>query len=443
MFTIEQILTLAYKSEYESAYDLTAKKKFSNPKVYTANGNLKKRWYVYFSFRDPNSGKLKRLTPFYGNANQYKTKEERMEVLIVYQKVLLRLLKQGYNPFLDNTEVHKKLHSKNTETQTKPSSLQNLSESSQNTIAVEKEPKLGLREAFDLGLKLKEKLISERTKKDYENKINVFLKWIDENQPNLKTIDSLTKKNVSAFLNHIQGKTSPRNRNNYRTDLCSIIQVLEDSEFVASNVIKKIPILKTKPERHKPYTRETQEAIFSYLEDEDPILLLFIKFISFGFMRPIEVCRLKIKNFDIESRTIRFKAKNSSFKTKIIPEILWEALPDLSNLEGENTLFTPNQIGGVWDTNENNKRDYFSKRFKRVVKDHFDFGADYGLYSFRHTYTIMVYRALLQEYPEFEAKSKLMMITGHKSMAALEKYLRDIDAELPEDYSKLIKGTND
>jgi hypothetical protein len=32
-----------------------------------------------------------------------------------------------------------------------------------------------------------------------------------------------------------------------------------------------------------------------------------------------------------------------------------------------------------------------------------------------------------------------MQITGHTSMKALEKYLRDIDAEFPEDYSKLIK----
>jgi hypothetical protein len=32
-----------------------------------------------------------------------------------------------------------------------------------------------------------------------------------------------------------------------------------------------------------------------------------------------------------------------------------------------------------------------------------------------------------------------MLITGHSSMTALEKYLRDIDAELPDDYSHLIK----
>ena len=40
---------------------------------------------------------------------------------------------------------------------------------------------------------------------------------------------------------------------------------------------------------------------------------------------------------------------------------------------------------------------------------------------------------------QHEAKSNLMPITGHSTMTALEKYLRDIDAELPEDYSKMIE----
>jgi len=40
----------------------------------------------------------------------------------------------------------------------------------------------------------------------------------------------------------------------------------------------------------------------------------------------------------------------------------------------------------------------------------------------------------------FEAKSKIMLITGHNTMDALEKYLRDIDAVLPEDYSSFLKG---
>ena len=39
----------------------------------------------------------------------------------------------------------------------------------------------------------------------------------------------------------------------------------------------------------------------------------------------------------------------------------------------------------------------------------------------------------------FESKSILMNITGHSTITTLELYLRDIDAELTEDFSHLLE----
>ncbi|CAM4179092.1 Integrase [Flavobacterium jumunjinense] len=132
------------------------------------------------------------------------------------------------------------------------------------------------------------------------------------------------------------------------------------------------------------------------------------------------------------------KAKNKIDKVKIIPEILIKRLPDLKDLDQNYFLFTPNKIGDTWDTKETNKRDYFSKRFNDVVKKPLGLGKDYGLYSFRHTYITKLYNELAKDSTPFEAKSKLMLITGHSTMTALDKYLRDIDAVLPDDYSELL-----
>ena len=105
MHTIFDYLAQELQNEYEIEYDLTLKKKYSPPKIYSANGDLKKRWYVYFSYRDPNTGKLKRQTPIYSNANKFKTKEERLSVLVTYRKALLKLLAKGYSPYSNNKEV--------------------------------------------------------------------------------------------------------------------------------------------------------------------------------------------------------------------------------------------------------------------------------------------------------------------------------------------------
>lgn len=432
MLTINELLIFDRQNEHDSEHDLSKKKNYSVTKIYNANGDIKKRWYVYFSYRNPDTGKLLRLKNIYGIANKYKTKEERMSVLVMYRIALLKLLKQGYNPFEDNTAFYQKLTGKK-EIGTPPTPI--------TSIPIEKkeETSMSLQEAFDFGLQLKEKLVSERTIRDYKNKVDNFIKWVKEKHPSVKQIHQLNKKNVTEFLNTVLTKTSARNRNNYRTELSSVLQVLEDNEIIKENFIRKIRVLKSIPQKHKTYTQEQQEKIFEYLETKDPILLLYIKFISYGFMRPIEVCRLKVKNINLTDKTIQFKAKNGLLKTKIIPELLWNDLPELSELKKESVLFTPEQFGIKWDTAIDNRRDYFSKRFKKIVKDHFNLGTDYGLYSFRHTYITKLYRALREEASPFEVKSKLILITGHTTMQALEKYLRDIDAELPEDYSAMLK----
>lgn len=72
MPNLNELLTF----KVESAYDLPMKKNYSNPKLYTANGDLKKRWYVYYRFRNPKTDILQKMLPIYLGVNNYKTKEE-------------------------------------------------------------------------------------------------------------------------------------------------------------------------------------------------------------------------------------------------------------------------------------------------------------------------------------------------------------------------------
>jgi integrase len=102
-------------------------------------------------------------------------------------------------------------------------------------------------------------------------------------------------------------------------------------------------------------------------------------------------------------------------------------------------LFTPDKLGGIWDVSADSRRDHFTKRFKKKVKDHFELDANYTMYSFRHTFITKLYRSMLETASPFEAKSELMEITGHSTMKALESYLRSIDAYLPNDYSVGLK----
>ncbi|GGZ92174.1 tyrosine-type recombinase/integrase [Algibacter mikhailovii] len=439
MSNLSKIIRFEHRSEHVLEHALKIKRQYSAPKIYTAKGDLRKRWYVYFSYRHPESGKLERLPNIYGDVNTYKTKEERLYVLSKYQKKLSELLEEGFNPYQDNAERLANRQSKAKVENTKPSVTPKQKEDSKSEDTQESNDntKKSIREAFEFGISIKAQLLSKTTMRAYENRIHAFLDWIDKST-NLKTIDQLDEKEVSKFLNAILQRTSARTRNNYRVDLSSLFQVLVDNYIIVQNCIKKIPVLKTIPQRNKTYSTEEQGDIFKYLEENDAVLLLYIKFISYNFLRPIEVCRLRVRDIDLKNKTLCFKAKSGVVKTKIIPDLLLKELEQIKDIDKTKFLFTPEGVGGDWSIEEGNKRDYFTKRFKRVVKDHFKLGIDYGLYSFRHTFITKLYRALVKTSSPFEAKSKLMLITGHATMAALEKYLRDIDAELPEDYSALL-----
>ena len=279
MSNLNEILTFEYQNEHVLEHVLPMKKNFSNPKIYNANGDLSKRWYVYFSFRNPKSGKLERMKNIYGKTNFYKTKEERLSVLTIYRRKLLQILKDGFNPFDDNVDLFS--------ARAKKVEIQNIQPETpivnNDPVLIDEQPKLLLKDAFDYGLKIKEKLVNSRTYSGYDNRMKNFLKWIEENHPEIKFINELKKKDIAQFLNEVLYRTSARTRNNFRLDLGSILQTLEDNDIIEVNLIKKIPVLKSIPERNKTYTTEKQEEIFNYLEESDPLLLLYIKFISYNF----------------------------------------------------------------------------------------------------------------------------------------------------------------
>lgn len=443
-------ISLLLQRVHGKVHDLSMKNHFSEPKISTAGVDfnlwhtlsktekdlaLSKSWYIYYSCRDPKTNLLVRQPNIKAGVNKLKTGEERYKYLGRLKINLIFLLEKGFNPYTDNEDLETKIFGNTSNQNSAP-----INKITKETIEVieTKEKELSIREGFDFGLKIKNKVLNKTSYSGLQGRINRFLNWLDENDSSNKGISTLDKKTIINYLNLVLENTSARNRNNTRIDLSSLIQVLVDNEIIKSNMVTSINTLKSKPERNKTYSVNQESDLLKYLQENDEILLLFIQFITYNFLRPVEVCRLKIGDLDLVGKKLFVKAKNKAVKVKIIPKKIIDLLPDLSKMNPEHFLFTPTQIGGDWDAEENNRRDYFSKRFK-TVKDHFQLGKDYGLYSFRHTSITNLYRELNKNLNTFQTKSTLMEITGHQTMEALEKYLRDIDAALPDDYSHLLK----
>ena len=441
------------------------KMNYSEPKIYTGGVDistwsrlnsidkkdaLSKDWFVYFSYRHPETGKLKKQPFIKAGANKLKTKRDRYRFLRTMQQALLELLQYGFNPYQDNSVLEEAMFSGEMVTSNNiavrlQQQSNKLETKEQHPFAIEKEiiieevedSFLSISEAFKLTREIKASMMNKNSFVQYKSRIGLFEKWLEEKKCYNNPITYINKKIVIQYLNDILKRTSARNRNNSRTDIASMFQLLEDNEVVKDNFVRKISVLKSIPKRNKTYTPKLEEEIYQYMEKVDTHLLLFVKFISYSILRPIEICRLKIEDVDVQDKKLYVKAKNKPVQIKIIPEILLNDLPDLSMKDPKAFLFGRYEIGEDWNAEETNKRNEFSKRFK-TIKDHFKLGDEYGLYSFKHTFITKLYRKFREQMSQQEAKSNLMPITGHSTIVALEKYLRDIDAELPEDYSTLL-----
>ncbi len=399
------------KTEYETEYsDMTKnnevrKAKYTKPKIYHGGKNydLTKRWYVYFSYSHPDTGEMVRQSPIYLKLNQkYKTKTERLKAFKALRNVVERLLKKGYSPYKD--------------------------------IFIE-EDLVSIKEALLYALDVKKQVVEPTTYRDYETKLSVFIKYLQSQGVALHPIEELTKRTVMDFLNQILRKSSPSTYNGYRRIISSLFTILEQEDIIKTNFIKSIAVLKSKPKKNKAYTSKEVDIILNHIQDKS--LLLLIKFVSYNFLRPIEVCRLQVKDIDLKLKQLSVKTKTKALKTKRIPDIMVSELQkiDLSNPNAY--LIT---AYGVAETNASatDRRNLFSKRYLKIKKE-LGFDNDYTIYSFRHTYITKLYRRLRKDFGKFEVYDKLMPITGHSTIKALEQYLRDIDAELAEDYSDLLR----
>jgi len=197
------------KTAYKNAYKL---KKYSKPRIYHGGDSfsLKKRWYVYYEFRHPETDLMVRQTTITANINRdYKTKRDRLKFIRILRDTVEELLKDGYSPYSDNTIIDE----------------------------------YSAKSALEFALSLKKATVKESTYNGYKKTVGVFIKYLNRKGIDIANIKSIDKKTVIDFLNNILKKSSASNRNNYRQELSAIFSVLAENDYIDYNFIYKICFL--------------------------------------------------------------------------------------------------------------------------------------------------------------------------------------------------------
>ncbi|GGD13666.1 tyrosine-type recombinase/integrase [Hyunsoonleella pacifica] len=419
-------------TKYKDTFPISLKKKYIEPRIYHGGDNfdLSKRWFVYYSYEHPTlknkdgSPKMVRQSHImYGANRKFKTVRERLKYLEWLRDVIHELLKQGHSPY-----DRKKF----------------FNEESLNYTA---------EAALDYALEYRTKKVSATTLPDYKSKHKLFKEYLEKKGLLKRNILDVTKRHVNLYLN---GISNSRSSNNHKTVLSSFFGVLEKDEIIPRNFIKDIDDLKTNSVVHKTYPISILEELFKFMIENDPLLFLFVKVVAYNFLRPIEVCRLRLKDLIIPEKYLYVKAKNKPTKRKLIPDLVVSELLNLDYSKQNALLFTPGGMGKSWlvkgkngkEVQETSRREYFTKRYGRLKTKfneylieqniNYQLTDDHTMYSFRHTIITILFSEFRKKYTITETYDKLMLVTGHSTLKALKEYLRDIDAELAEDYSGML-----
>lgn len=398
-----------YINEYiNSLKDL--KKEYTSVSIYVPKKNGKPciekgcRWYVYFYKKTDEGYKQIKI---YNGINRYKTIEERFYVAKSIQKAIEKFLLEGGDPFAFTN--------------------QNLS----------------VLEAINLAFERKSNEWSSSTLYTNKSYLKKFIEWLINNKIDKYTIKNQFKKHhLIAYIEYLKKNLNPTSVNNNIRFLKNIFGKLSEDDITLYNYASDLRNIKEKPNKNTPFTNEQYEKIISWLKKNDPYLLFFIRFMSYTFLRPIEVLRIRTGNINMKERIIEVPTKTEQISRILIIEKLFILLKEieLEKYPQDFYLFTPTGKPGKWEKRNFDTSGYqfFRRRFKKV-KNILNLGNEYGLYSFRHTFARNIYFKLLAEgMTDLEAKYKLMTITRHKSLSSLNKYLRSIGAILPDDYSGYI-----
>jgi len=398
---------------------------YSQPKLYIPkdeNGKitLEKPWFVWFNYKEPGASKSEKWTKFKfrHNINRYGTKKQRKELGMRLVRVYTQLLDEGYNPF--KKEVTGGFH------------LQQI--------------EMTCKDALQMAFEQKKNELARKTIGDWKSRLNTFLKYAKAAGFADYNIADITSFHVASFLNYIsdQGQ-GPKSINNFRGCLSALWGKLANDMVVAHNPVTVLKKRKEKPQKNKPFTPEEITQIKNYLLANDPGLLTFIRFVAFAFLRPVEVVRLTVGDVDLTNARLSVKTKTETRATvRVVPQLAEELQKmQLHNYNKTDFLLTPSGVPGNWanqrtgePTAENTRTKEFSDRFTEVKK-HFGFGAEYGIYSVRHSFAVDLYNSFINAgATTIEAEMKMLPITRHKSLSGLRNYLRDVGALMPKDYGK-------
>jgi hypothetical protein len=377
-------------------------KLYSLPKLCNCKGDLSKEWFVYYHYRNPTSGEMKRFKVMHG-INVFATAAEREARAADIIQQLDARISTGWTPFQE----------------------------------------IAVRQAFaDVDVNSLHALLwqayeqrkaswKRRTQTTMKNALNGLCGWLDSTRRRNIPVTRFTVFDAEDYMLYMKqtlglsGTTINKRRGslgmmfNYICKQMKRAGAIYDNPFLATRKVTQ------NPEGQYPFTADHVEQIRKVLIDTDPQLWLACMFVQYCMIRTTEELPfLKIGDMDIEKMRLKVRseiAKNNKTQTiDIHPNIIafMQRMNWLQQPMGH-YIFGNKKEPGPTCYGKNN----LSIRFSRV-RDTMGFSHHYSLYSFKHT-------------------GNAELFEKHKPLPAIRDQNRHCDIRITDIYAKQYRFYND
>lgn len=260
------------------------------PKLYDGDNDLDQRWFVYFSYRHPETGKMKRFRIFI--SSKYRTATARREKAHELIKQYSVKLKQNWNPF-----EHEHI---------------------QLVTAII---------AMDRILEIKKSSIRPRSYYTLKNIVKSFQEYLKAHKLERISINDFSSRQAIEFLDwsKMHYKLSNRTVNYRRMNMKTLFNDLIYREYVEVNPFDKTRKLPVEETSIIAYTPSELRKLTDNLPKYNYNLYVIARMIFYCYIRPQEICRLKISDIDLDAQVIHLpgrSSKNKKSEVVVIPDQL-------------------------------------------------------------------------------------------------------------------------
>lgn len=377
------------------------------PKVNTCGGDLEKQWFIFYSYRDPRNGKMKRFKTY--GLDRFKTVKERTRESEKLRLEITEKLRNGWNPFLDDEKAvyQDQLQYNNV------ARLYGKRRSSNKTVRY-------FSSLFLSDIE-KEGVLEQETIRTYTSKLRTFNIWLESISIDGDDISCISNETIIDFFKFMieKRKLSGNSIKKYRQILRNMFEYARKQKAITTNPVFDIPeCRRVNDQSPRPIAEFDIMTFKDAIQRDDPQLWLAICFEYYCYLRPGKELRfLRIKDIDFARGTInvdRERAKTNLERFPTIPYVFLQQLREMKmHLQPKHYyVLGPKGEPGEKPLSKNTLRIRF-----RHFREKLNMPDSYKFYSWKHTGNGRASDAGI-------TTKELQEQNGHTSLLTTEKYMR-------------------